>query len=212
MHMHTKTMNRALLMTALAAAVAPSYGPSQVANADDDYLGDDDYGYPESGYDDELGAPRRRVVRRAAPARGNKRAALARAFASRMASGGNPLRDFLMPFPVGTFTATSGPLTLPAQPQKRFIGERLVIAFGRNGTSATGLVTMTGLAVGVDPQFVVQGSVPADAFSPLAVGTRLKLDASVPGVLITLQLAVAPAPTMTDTIVVASTLIGPALS
>jgi hypothetical protein len=173
-------------------------------------------GDDELGWDDELGAakPRRTPFggRRPVKKPASKRKALMRAIASRMQGGDNPKRDFIMPFPAGTFTAAVTTLSLPQGPQKPFVGRRLVIDFGRVGTTSTGLVTITNLAVGVDPQFVATGSVPANAFSPTAVGTRLEMDASEPGITITMQLAVAPAPTMTDTIAVSAALIGPAVS
>lgn len=197
----------------------------------DDYLGDDegyeyvgDEGYDEGG--DFLGAPRRAPAprqrtgggirpaqRRPAPRRqADPRMVRRQQFQTARAGSGDPLRDFLMPFPAGTFTAAVTTLALPASPQKPFLGERLVIDFGRVGTTSTGMVQLTSLTVGVDPQFVVNGSVPARAFDPLAVGTRLRLDASDAGVQVGMSLAIAPAPTMTDTVAVSSALIGPALS
>jgi len=173
---------------------------------DDDILGELLEG------DDELGAiVRRRKAAGKKPVKNVSRSTVAKAFAGR-AAGAPGVRDYVMPFPATSLTASVTVATQTAQPQRRFIGRRLVIALGRNGASATGMVTITSLLVGVESQFASAGSVPADAFGATAVGTMLELDASSPGVTITLTLAVSPAPTTTDTITVASCLIGPSMA
>lgn len=112
-------------------------------------------------------------------------------------------------FGATAFTATSGTLlTLTASPQRPFRGRRLIIDITRTGASATGLVTVTRLDVGVDNQLPGSGSIAAASFAANAVGVNLDLDPATPGVNVTLQLNISAAPTMTDRVDVAATLIG----
>ena len=103
-------------------------------------------------------------------------------------------------------------LNLAAAPQRAFQMRRLVIDFGRVGTSSTGLVQVTQLTVGADPQFVQTGAIPASMFSSAAVGLGLKGTGARPGVTLTLSLSVTPAPGSTDTILVSAAATGPAIS
>jgi hypothetical protein len=108
-----------------------------------------------------------------------------------------------------TFTATSG-LTLPAttRPQKPFKGKRLVSDIARTGTTATGLVTITSLTIGVNNQFVSTGPVGAGAFAATAFDTNVELSACSTALDITVNYAISAAPTMTDTVAIATTLFG----
>lgn len=108
-----------------------------------------------------------------------------------------------------TFTATSG-LTLPAttRPQKPFKGKRLVADIARTGTTATGLVTITSLTIGVNNQFVSTGPVGAGAFAAGAFDTNVELSACSTALDITVNYAINVAPTMTDTVAIATTLFG----
>lgn len=108
-----------------------------------------------------------------------------------------------------TFTAASG-LTLPAttRPQKPFKGKRLVADIARTGASATGLVTITSLTIGVNNQFVSTGPVGAGAFAAGAFDTNVELSACSTALDITVNYAISVAPAMADTVAIATTLFG----
>jgi len=108
-----------------------------------------------------------------------------------------------------TFTATSG-TALPAttRPQKPFKGRRLVCALARTGTTATGLVSIASLTIGVNNQFVSTGAVGADAFGPGAFDCNVELSACSTALDITVNYTISAAPTMTDTVAISTTLFG----
>lgn len=112
-------------------------------------------------------------------------------------------------FNVVTFTATSG-TALPAttRPQKPFKGRRLVCDIARTGTSATGLVTITSLTIGVNNQFVSTGAVGAGAFAATAFDVNVELSACSSALDITVNYQISAAPTMTDTVAISTTLFG----
>jgi len=188
----------------------------------------------ESGYDDEdlegedeagfrLPIPlpgRRAPARRGMPARrgtpasaiANIRRARAAALMAVQPDTGGAALDQIMPFTVGTFTAAVPTLNLTGTPQRKFQLTRLVIELGRVGASATGLVVVTALTVGADPQFVQQGSIPASMFASNAVGIKLRPNAARPGITVTLSLALLGALAGADTIIVAAGGTGPALA
>jgi hypothetical protein len=193
-----------------------------------DYLGEDEVGdmLGDDEVGDYLGAVARRpppgrrpmpVVRRPAPpARGQAGRAgapapyvqLARAFDTRRPEAGPGLRGFFMPFTGGQFTSVITALTLTANPQRRFLGQRMVISIGRTGATATGVVSVTNLTVGVAPQLVNFGNMPADAFAANAFGTDLAMDAANSGDTVTLQLTLAGALTAPDVINIAAGIFG----
>jgi hypothetical protein len=112
-------------------------------------------------------------------------------------------------FGASAFTAASGTLlTLTASPQRPFRGRRLVVDLTRTGASATGLVTLTRLDVGVDNQLPGAGALAVSTFANNAVGVNLDLDPCTPGVNITLQFNVSAAPAGADRIDFAAALIG----
>lgn len=124
-----------------------------------------------------------------------------------------PRDEAMWPLGLGvvTFDSTTGPtLTLAVTPQRPFRGERLVITTRRAGASAAlPTVTISDLRVGDVPQRIGGGALPADIFAPDAFGVRLSLDASTPGVLVTLGFTLAgPALAPGDTITVAAGVIG----
>lgn len=108
-----------------------------------------------------------------------------------------------------TFNATSG-LALPAttRPQKPFKGKRLVSEIARTGASATGLVTVTSLTIGVNNQFVSTGAVSAGAFAPGAFDTNVELSACSTALDITVNYGITAAPAMADVVNVGTTLFG----
>lgn len=115
-------------------------------------------------------------------------------------------------FPVVIFTATSGTaLVSTTRPQRPFKGKRLVVALARTGASATGLVTVTALNIGTNNQFVSSGPIGADAFAANAFDTNLELAACTTALDITINYAISAAPTTTDTVAVATTIIGEAI-
>lgn len=115
-------------------------------------------------------------------------------------------------FGATAFTATSGLiLQLQAQPQRPFLGQRLVVDITRTGATATGLVTISRIDVGTDNQLVSAGAISAAAFAPTAFDVNVKFAPATPGVLITLQFQNTAAPTMTDRIDIGATLFGTAI-
>ena len=112
-------------------------------------------------------------------------------------------------FGVITFTATSG-TALPAitRPQKPFKGRRLVVDIARTGATATGLITVTSLTVGVNNQFVSTGAVGAGAFAATAFDCNVELSACSSALDITVNYATTLAPTAPDTISIGTTLFG----
>jgi len=112
-------------------------------------------------------------------------------------------------FGATAFTAGSGTLlTLTASPQRPFRGRRLVIDLTRTGASATGLVTLTRIDVGVDNQLPGSGALAVSTFANNAVGVNLDMDPCTPGVNIVLQFNISAAPAMADRVDLAAALIG----
>lgn len=108
-----------------------------------------------------------------------------------------------------SFTATSG-TALPAttRPQKPFKGKRLVVDLARTGTTATGLVTISSLTIGVQNQFVSTGSIGAAAFAAGAFDVNMELSACSTALDITVNYSISAAPTTTDRVDVGTTLFG----
>lgn len=181
----------------------------------DDYLGDDD---------EMLGAPRRRRSgargrRGGVPGFGRALAPTSRAEAAAHALT-PPIAGVPKPgarleplgFPAFAFVVGGATtITQQATPQKPFKGSRLVIDTARTnaGASASGLVTVTSLKVGVREVLVSAQPIGAGSFAPNAFGVELMMDEAVPGVLITLTLAISAAPTVVgDRVDCAGTIIG----
>lgn len=124
-----------------------------------------------------------------------------------------PRDEAMWPLGIGvlSFDSTTGVvLNLQVTPQRPFRGERLVLDIRRNGASAQiPNVTLSDLRVGDIPQRVGGGLLSAEVFQPDAFGVRLSLDASVPGIIITLGFTlVGPALAPGDTITIAGAIIG----
>jgi len=165
-------------------------------------------GYGEEvGFDDIGAAPRRR---RGGMRRGGN--PLVRRMAQVAPDAGQVGLDQVMPFPNGSFTSLVTSLNLTAQPQRKFQLSRLVIDTARIGATATGLVQVTNLVVGAEPQFVNTGAVPQSMFGATAVGIHLRANAARPGVTVTLSLSLTGGLTAPDTIVVSAAAVGPALA
>lgn len=112
-------------------------------------------------------------------------------------------------FNVITFSATSGTaLVATTRPQKPFKGRRLVVDIARTGATATGLVSITAITVGVNNQLASTGAVGAGAFVAGAFDCNVELSACSSALDISVNYAISAAPTMTDTVVVSTTLFG----
>lgn len=191
----------------------------------DDGLGEDDT-YLEGDEDDDLGAVRRGRPRGRRPGRGlaRRRAASTgqpsrgQLLARRILRGapGTPMpgeRRLPLGFPIAVFTATSGTLlSRVTRPQIPISGQRLVIVVARSGATATGLITVTDLKIGQRSQLGSADPIPAEAFSPDAVGVALDLDPAQPGIDITISFANTLAPTAPDTISVSAMLVNPSVA
>jgi len=112
-------------------------------------------------------------------------------------------------FPLTAFTASSGTaLPVTSRPQRPFKAKRLVIAYTRTGTSATGLVTVTELSIGTNNQFVSRQPIGADTFAANSVDVNMELAAATTSLDITVGYAISVAPTMTDRVDIATTIMG----
>ena len=164
--------------------------------------------YLEGQDDDEIGIRARRGRR---SPRGRMAKQLVSALPGVPAVG---VRKFALSFPVATFDLAQGltPIQLTAAPQKPFKGIRLVLDTARTGASATGLVTVNRLDMGVDFQGVNVQPQPAGAYAPNAFDTSLYLSPIQPGVDATLTLGITVAPTTVDRVDVSAMIIGVLLS
>lgn len=112
-------------------------------------------------------------------------------------------------FSTVAFTATSGTaLAATTRPQKPFKGRRLVVDIARTGTTATGLITITSITVGVNNQLVSTGAVGAGAFAATAFDCNVELSACSSALDIAVNYAISAAPAMTDRVDIATTLFG----
>lgn len=129
---------------------------------------------------------------------------------------GAPARGLnLQPLGLGatTFNATSGLiLNLTGSPQRMFRGQRLVLDLSRTGTTATGLISVARIDVGVDNQMVSTQGVPAAMYGATAIDTNVRFDDCGPGISVVVQLTNTVAPGGTDRIDVAGAVQGTTLS
>lgn len=129
---------------------------------------------------------------------------------------GAPSRGLnLQPLGLGTvtFNVTSGLiLNLTGSPQRMFRGQRLVVDLSRTGTTATGLISVTRIDVGVDNQMVSTQGVPAAMYGATAIDTNVRFDDCGPGISVTVQVTNTVAPGGTDRIDVAGAVQGTTLS
>lgn len=116
---------------------------------------------------DEMGGPARRRPAQMSQA---QKIALARA-AGGAAVGkrhGQGAYEQVLPFPATTVLSTLS-ADIELRPQRLFRVERMTV-----GSSIARYFVITGISVGQDPQFVATGQVPAEIFSEVGVGVRLK--------------------------------------
>lgn len=138
----------------------------------DEILGDDLFGAELLGLDafagDEFFGGRRPPAK-SSMSRGQK-IALARA-AGGSAVGkrqGQGSYEQVLPFPATTVLSLAQ-TDIELRPQRLFRVERLTV-----GSSIARYFVITNISVGQDPQFVATGQVPAEVFSEVGVGVRLK--------------------------------------
>jgi hypothetical protein len=162
---------------------------------DDDVLGDE---YDVLGYHDILGARRRPG---GAFTKGRRM----------LAPGVNRPGERRQWLPLGrvSFTSTSGTtLLLRVNAQRPFRATRLLCAVGRTGASATGLVTVSDLRIGNDPQPALAGEMPVEAFAAESFATEVDLNSSTPGVEYLVNFLISAAPTTTDRVDVSAGMFG----
>jgi hypothetical protein len=141
----------------------------------DEILGDDLFGADLMGLDtfagDEMGAANRRQLAHRRPAMNRaQQIAMARA-AGGAAVGkrsGQGAYEQVLPFPATTVLSLAS-TDIELRPQRLFRVERLTV-----GSSIARYFVITNISVGQDPQFVATGQVPAEVFSEVGVGVRLK--------------------------------------
>jgi hypothetical protein len=176
-----------------------------------DLVGDEFSGIDLVGDEALLGAVRRKW-RGADSGSQKRRAALAliRATTTKMPGvQAHGARDWPLPFPALAFTATSGTsLTTTSRPQRPFRGARLSVDIARTGASATGLVTITAFNVGQGNQFIAQGALPANGFSPTAVNAEMNLDSAQPGIDVVIAFNISVAPAAADRVDLAVMILG----
>lgn len=132
---------------------------------------------------------------------------------SGMPQRATPRDEAMWPLGIGllTFDSTTPVVQqLQVSPQRPFRGERLVLDVRRIGASAqVPAVLIDDIRVGDTPQRVGGGLLSAEIFAPDAFGVRLSLDASVPGIIITLGFRLAgPALAPGDQLVISGGIIG----
>lgn len=121
----------------------------------------------------------------------------------------------LQPLGLGSvaFTAASGLiLNLQGTPQRMFRGQRLVLDITRTGATATGLVSVARMDVGVDNQMVSTQGIPAAMYGPTAIDTNVRFDDCGPGITVTVQLTISVAPGAADRVDVGGSIQGTTLS
>lgn len=172
----------------------------------------DDPGYDDiAGDDDELGAAvRKAIVRRATVVRKPLSRIMAK-IPGVPARGGR-----LQPLPIGSgvFSVASplNPQTYSVNSQKPFKGHRLVTSQTRTGATSTGLLTITQLFAGMNPQQASLGALPFEAFNPNAFGINLSLDPLQPGVTFQFQVTISVVPGGTDRVDYSAMIIGETLN
>lgn len=213
-----KTLGAIASILACATPV-PASGATCNIGYDDDDLGTLDMGAPafpfaqqRYGYAPQRQAPRfgGRMIP-AAIARSMPPQGVPRSYLYPQNPGAPQVGLKLQPLGLGqvAFTATSGTLlNLAASPQRAFKAKRLIVDITRTGTSATGLVTVNAVNVGVDNQLAGSGPLAAAAFAATAFDANIEFAPATPGITITVQLAITAAPTMTDVVNAAGVMFG----
>ena len=108
----------------------------------------------------------------------------------------------------GSFAATVNNIIFVGRPQKPFQGKRLLVKVVRTGTSSTGAL-LGQLFAGSDLQQGALGRFDIESIgSATAFDTGISMTPVEPGVDINLDVLITPAPTSTDTVLVACFLLG----
>jgi hypothetical protein len=133
---------------------------------------DDDLGYDDLGYDDMVGARRRRRRRRR-PRRRARRPARPRMSQSMRRLRPSQARRY--PLGLGTTALlANATAVITVNPQLPFKLLRL-------STPSTN-ITVDNIQIGTVSQFVAAGGIPSEVFAPNSIGIDLKGDTAVPGV------------------------------
>ncbi len=108
----------------------------------------------------------------------------------------------------GTFSATVSNIIFQGRPQKPFQGKRLLVKVVRTGTSSTGAL-LGQLFAGSDLQQGALGRFDIESIgSATAFDTGISMTPVEPGVDLNLDVLITPAPTSTDTVLLACFLLG----
>jgi hypothetical protein len=108
----------------------------------------------------------------------------------------------------GSFATAVNNIIFVGRPQKPFQGKRLLVKVVRTGTSATGAL-LGQLFAGSDLQQGALGRFDIESIgSATAFDTGISMTPVEPGVDINLDVLITPAPTSTDTVLVACFLLG----
>jgi hypothetical protein len=104
--------------------------------------------------------------------------------------GSSDAAQLMSPLGLGAAQLTNAVavVTLSAQPQRPFRGERLLISLARSAGALVVPVRVSEFKIGENSQLVGAGALPAEAFSPDAFGVRLAMSPSAPGILINLRI------------------------
>lgn len=179
---------------------------------------EDMIGFPQQliGYDDDDGVGRRR---RSEP--GQQRRSLAlrdfrdgpRTIASAIpgipSSGPRAKPGGLS---VSVFNLTSGVrLVATAQVQAPMNPVRLLATVGRNGVSATGLITIDSIKFGSEEQTINAGT-PIELFGPTVWNASMVLDEIAAALTMAITMTISAAPTTTDSVVVTWGFVGQTMS
>lgn len=126
------------------------------------------------------------------------------------------MRDLYLPFPLFSFTQTSGTtLTQIARPQRPFLPRRPILDTQRSAATLLQLPVVALLQIGDRPQSIGEagGAITANAFAPTAFQTSLNMDRAEPGVAIGLTInLIGAALGAGETITIAAALIGHSVS
>lgn len=116
-----------------------------------------------------------------------------------------------VPLPIGatSFTATSGTsLTLTTRTQRPYRPTRMIIVVNRTGATATGLITVSEIKVGQDPQPAAAGSMPAEGFGPQVWDADVDFTPITPGIDASVTFGNSVVPTAPDKIDVSAMFVG----
>lgn len=152
-----------------------------------DVSGDDDIGADYMG-DDEIGAAVRKTLKKrgVSPTRANVAAVVKPSIASRLAAtapgGTDSGRVQMLPLDSITTIAAAATSVVNGNPQRKFRADRFTVSPSRSAAGAS-LWLINSVNIGVDPQFVANGTVDGTTFDPLATsGANMLGSTATPGI------------------------------